>query len=765
MGTRLPHMVGIRHHSPACARLVTRLIASRQPTLVLIEGPCDFNPRLDELALPHTLPIALYSYVRDAQGMAQCWYPLLDYSPEWVALRTSHRIGAEVRFIDLPHWCYRTRDDAGEYVQRSNALRRRFGCDSEDALWDRLFESAPETELATRLRHYFDALRGSDPGSDADRLREDFMTRHIAAAVAQVGPEAVLVICGGWHLPALQAGVTERLADGSRPAPESPEPPADGDAGCYLVPYEFRQLEALSGYGAGMPSPLFYQWCWEDGAETAMERATTAIVQRLRTRKATLTTADFVVLQQAVTSLARLRGHDRPDRVDLLDGLLMAVVREALDEPPPWCGRGLLRPDHHPVLREALLALTGERCGRLDPATPHPPLVADAEATLARLDLTAPAHPPRDIVLDRRRVDAQARAETLWRLRLLGISGATLHAIRAPHAGRTLPETLRYQEHWQLSRGPRWYPDLIEAARYGPTLEQAAEQALLLRIEAAEGNAAALADSLGKAVRAGYRDPGTALSARLDELLPTLHDHGEVAACGLTLIELLQAGFWGAELLPLLHRPLAAVGERLLWLIDGLRTGSPGTLKHDVAAVACLAELLALPLPDFDPDFVRATLMRIARQRSGPPALRGAALGAAHEYGLASAEQLIALTRQVPPRDELGDFLFGLFSRTRTLATTDTVIVAAIQAALDTMPDEDFLIALPQLRGAFTWFPPRERGAIAARVAAVLGLSGSEHHRLLHLPGSAAALVDSKRIEARVLAWAEELGLRIEPPP
>ncbi|GAB0751603.1 hypothetical protein MZ16F90_45290 [Escherichia coli] len=47
-----PLIVGIRHHSPACARLVKSLIESQRPRYVLIEGPADFNDRVDEPRQP-----------------------------------------------------------------------------------------------------------------------------------------------------------------------------------------------------------------------------------------------------------------------------------------------------------------------------------------------------------------------------------------------------------------------------------------------------------------------------------------------------------------------------------------------------------------------------------------------------------------------------------------------------------------------------------------------------------------------------------------
>ncbi len=86
-----PLIVGIRHRSPACARLVKSLIESQRPRYVLIEGPADFNDRVDELFLAHQLPVAIYSYCQYQDGAAPgrgAWTPFAEFSPEWQA-RTS----------------------------------------------------------------------------------------------------------------------------------------------------------------------------------------------------------------------------------------------------------------------------------------------------------------------------------------------------------------------------------------------------------------------------------------------------------------------------------------------------------------------------------------------------------------------------------------------------------------------------------------------------------------------------------------------------
>lgn len=770
-------VIGVRHHSPACARLVAEAIARERPQAVLIEGPSDFNPRIGELLLDHQLPLALYSYANEAGQAAQCWFPLLDYSPEWVALREGRAAGAELRFIDLPHWRYRTLPDAqrrtagqlnarSRYGQVVDRLCRRFGCDSDDALWDHLFESVPaestSDDLAQRLELYFAELRGDDPGTEQDQAREQHMAQWLAWAAAKF--ERVLVVCGGWHKPALERALSS--AGGAAAEPDVPQPLNERAAGCYLVPFEYRQVDALGGYAAGMPSPMYYQWVWQHGVGAAGDRAMAKMVLRLRRAQVALSTADLMAFERTGTALAGLRGHAAPLRVDLLDALQSAVVKEALETPAPWSGARWLHAHHHPVLREALLALTGDGAGRLHGDTPLPPLLHDVRQCMAEHGLEI-SREPRKLVLDRRRAEDAPRAHVLWQLRCLQVGGVQLAETRAPRAARGLARELNFEEHWRLQQNERWFPDLIEASVHGATLESAARQCLLRRVADAPGDAVALVQCLMQAVRAGLYDMGRDLAQQLRDGLAESHDHGALAGAAQSLASLVQAGFWGEDPRELLEGTLALMAERLMWLLEGRDgAGSAQQLSADVAAAAVFDTLLRLDLPALDDAFVGQTLARLARSPSKPPALRGAALGVACQHGAlaggdvaAAHDEVIALTRAMPPRDALGDFLYGLFSCARALATENDGIVRAIHAALDGMGVEDFLVALPALRAAIGWFPPRERGALAAHVARLLGLHAGQQQRLLSLREGAEALLDSRRIEAQALAWAREIGL------
>jgi hypothetical protein len=119
LGDRL-YWFPVRHHSPAVARHLEAAIAKRRPKVVFIEGPWEANELIPYVVDAKTKPpVAIYCSYRDDDnvlGLAgiespaadiparfACWYPLLEYSPEYVALRAAARVGAKGLFMDLPH--------------------------------------------------------------------------------------------------------------------------------------------------------------------------------------------------------------------------------------------------------------------------------------------------------------------------------------------------------------------------------------------------------------------------------------------------------------------------------------------------------------------------------------------------------------------------------------------------------------------------------------------------------------------------------------
>ncbi|MFF4602061.1 DUF5682 family protein [Streptomyces sp. NPDC001339] len=97
-----PVLLGVRHHGPGSARAVRAALDQCRLAAVLIEGPPEADA-LVPLAAGEDMrpPVALLAHVQDDPARAAFW-PLAEFSPEWVAMRWALERDVPVRFIDLP---------------------------------------------------------------------------------------------------------------------------------------------------------------------------------------------------------------------------------------------------------------------------------------------------------------------------------------------------------------------------------------------------------------------------------------------------------------------------------------------------------------------------------------------------------------------------------------------------------------------------------------------------------------------------------------
>ncbi|MCE7003833.1 DUF5682 family protein [Kibdelosporangium philippinense] len=600
--------IGVRHHSPACARLVAETIERLNPAYVLIEGPADVNDRLDELLLGHELPIAIFSY---DDGHAS-WTPFCDYSPEWVALTVGRACGADVRFIDLPAWhpafawrSNRYADAELRYAEVTERLCREFAADNVDTLWDQMFEADPD-DIAERLAQYFDLVRGAASADEGDAEREEYMARWIRAAAHDAGDRPVVVVTGGFHTPALKSLTTSGGVDW-------PEVPRSSGMS-YLVPYSHQRLDAFTGYQSGMPSPEYYHRVWTDGLAKAADGLVESVVERLRGLKQPVSTADLIAARTLATGLARLRGHVYPARTDVLDGLVSALVAEDLSQPPPWTRRGPLLPGAHPALVQMVAALSGERVGTLHPETPAPPLVTAVLEELRTLELDGKG----EVRLALTDPDGMVRSRVLHRLRVLQVPG--FRRLAGPLSGADPV----LDERWRLTPCEERVGALIEAAQYGGTLAEAAGGALERRIPKAS-----IADLTGILFDAALCGITTLSGDVISTLAKRVQDASEVEVLGVVLAGVL--GLWRHDRLfgtaqdPVLGAVIDASTARILWLVEGLHSGpapaDDGRLRALIAtrdAVVHAQSVLSMQRTD-----VQGVARRIASDAAAPPDLRG----------------------------------------------------------------------------------------------------------------------------------------------
>lgn len=783
--------IGVRHHSPACARLVAETIRARRPAYVLIEGPSDFNERIHELFLGHTLPIALFS---SGPGTAS-FSPFCEYSPEWAALEAGRAVHARTLFIDLPAWhpafaarANRYADAELRYTEAMDRLGAAFQTTNSDALWDTLFEIEIEnTEgLARRLATYFELLRGESAASEGDQARETHMAQWVRAAEAAAGDASVVVVTGGFHMPAIRA-LAARPADeaaddeaagseapgsdldpGRWPAVPAPPPNADGAAAAvstFLVPYSYRRLDAFTGYQSGMPSPEYYRQLWEAGPEAAASTLLEAVAARLRGRNQPVSTADLIAARTQSEGLAALRGHGAVTRSDLLDGLASALVSEDLDQPLPWSRRGALTPGAHPAVVEMVSVFSGSRVGRLHPKTPAPPLVHDVAAELERVGLggsgplTLHLTEPADL----------ERSRVLHRLSVLGIPG---YRRESGPAGGLDPVDV---EEWTIRKDEHRRAALIEAGARGSTLAAAAT-AVLEERAAGAGDVGVLSVVLFDAVLCG-------LSGTADRLFDVIctelgagsgasggsSGSGSAAGGGAQLGRLGQVlatslGLWRHDRIfrlsgsSALSRVIAASAAQVLWAMQAATGPSAPADPAGPQAVAALrdAVLHAEPiLGTLSRGQVTEAAGRVAARTDAPPDVRGAGLGLLWSLG-GTVDAANALPGGIGT-EQIGDWLSGLFILAREQAAGETM-VAVLDRLVAQMSEDEFLIALPSLRMAFAYFPPRERAAVAQQLLERRGLRGSAH-ALLRSRVDPAAYRRARTIETNALPRLSGTGL------
>lgn len=774
----LVEVVGVRHHSPACARLVEATLRRVRPAYVLVEGPSDFNGRLSELLLPHALPVAIFSYAAGEGRHHASWSPFCEYSPEHVALRVAAELGAEARFMDLPAWDPALREVDNRYADRhlcvvAGALRatrweqlaQRFGVDDTDALWDLLFEQPlAHDALAARLRPFFAGLRGDDEEApdDHDRRREAYMARCLAWAAARGQP--VVAVCGGFHAPRLERAWKEV------PAGEAvwPEPPAlapGARGGSYVVPYSFHRLDAFVGYEAGMPSPAWYQAVWELGAGAAPEALLGATLEALRARKQVVSPADALAAWAQAEGLARLRGHACVLRGDLLDGLASALVKEALDAPLPWSRRGPLRKGTDPLLVGIVAAFSGDRVGRLAPGTPRPPLVDDVAAELEAHGLALGRTPAAVTLALPARLDA---SRVLHRLRVLGIPGVRRDAGPAWATDPVL------EEDWVLGDGLGGAPlerdaALIEAAAYGSSLASAATARVEETLVAAEGKLSLLSRALGDAIFIGIDRLAAKVVAAVGKAIGA---ETSLASLGEALGRLL--GLWGHDALyggaraPALGAVIAAAFDRGLLLVERADVPEAKVPPEDVKAVVALRDALRDAGAALGLDALRFTAVLDRRAASGdtPPAIQGAALGALwslrllHDLARGEAETRAArVVKRAARPSTLGELLGGLFALAREEATAAPGLVHAIDLALASFDGEEFLVALPSLRLAFGWFPPAEKERLARALLARRGRDPLAARAALSLDIDPLVVARGLALDAAVVRRRRRFGL------
>lgn len=455
------HLLGIRHHGPGSARHVLDTLRIIKPDILLVEGPPEGEAMLSWMAHEDMKPpVALLAYVPDNPKKA-VFYPFAAFSPEWNAILYALENKIPVRFIDMPltHSLASEDDaDSDEKNAVSSAVTARVnpigyladiaGFDDAEEWWEHQFEIAHHpTDVFSAIGNAMESLRENPlrPTDDREAKREAFMRRAIRIAQKEMYSE-IAVVCGAWHVPALQRMPSQK--DDDALLKNLPKVKVETT----WIPWTNDRLSFESGYGAGLESPGWYSHMWEhpDDRGTIWLSLTAQVFRRHQVEVSSAHIIESVRLANALSSLRNLK---RPGLKELNESTLAVMC--------------MGDPVFMQLIHRELIV--GFEMGQIPEGTPQAPVQKDLEQLAKRLRLKI-SNQEKIVKLDLREDNDLARSILFHRLNILDVAWAKVQ--RSTGKGT-------FKEEWSLC----WFPELtiklLEKAPWGNTIEEGASNYLI----------------------------------------------------------------------------------------------------------------------------------------------------------------------------------------------------------------------------------------------------------------------------------------------
>jgi Family of unknown function (DUF5682) len=707
-------LYGIRHHGPGSARSLRQALGELEPDVVLIEGPPEADKLVALAGDPEMRPpVALLGYVPGEPKKAAFW-PFAVFSPEWQAIRYALGAGVPVRFCDLPAGHQLAMADRRGGRARTDPvgdLAMAAGYDDPERWWEDVVEHVPGPAVFAALAEAIAFLRSGDDDPDPfDAVREAHM-RKVLRSTVKDGYQRIAVVCGAWHVPALQACAAAAAGAELPAVSDLPRPSATAAADDRLlrglpkmkatltwVPWTYGRLSYTSGYGAGIRSPGWYDHLFSSHGQP-VERWLAKAAAVLRDEGVPASSAHVIESVRLAEALAALRGRPLAGLEEVTEAA-RAVLCEGSDLLVGLIQRRLV---------------VGERLGAVPAATPMVPLQRDLADQQRHLRLRPEAE-PRDYDLDLRKPNDLARSRLLHRLTLLGVRWGVPQQGRARNIGT-------FRESWQLTWRPELDVALIEASMWGSTVAAAAAQ----RARSVAAEAAVLAELTGLVERCLLADLGDALTDALAAVRDRAALEGDVTHLMAALPALVRAARYG----DVRGTDPGRLGEVAVEMITRICAGLPAAvtsldetaeraMRDRIDAVHSAVGLLT------DPGSRDRWLDALVRVSSRcPPVISGRLTRLLLDAGRLGLDDVAArMSRELSaaaPAAAAAGWAEGFLAGSGLLLLHDDKLLRLADGWLAGLSADAFAAVLPALRRTFGEFAPPERRAIGDKAARLDG--------------------------------------------
>lgn len=474
----------VRHHSPACAFHLKKIIDEFKPETILIEGPSDANFLMEYMIDENTTPpFCIYSsYIDKSKEKCRSYYPFLDYSPEFVAIKKSHELKINCSFIDMPFGSIiensenninkktisiydkdNNKFNVNDYTSR---LTKKSGLRSFAELWERDFEingilknSEDFTKSVFALGYYMRLIESEDIET---KNREYFMAKNIKECIDKK-IDRILVITGSFHV----NGIIDKLKDFENIEREFNKLKKYNiqNSSNYLIPYSFEEADQRKGYIAGIEYPAFYNNIWKKLNEDLIENAYTETVKSFIVKAAginrdyyNVNIPDCINAYYMAINLAKLRGKNNAGVYELIDAVKSAFVK------------GEISLENTGNIELMMKLLSGIANGKVSSKSIVPPVVLDfrnlCKTHRIRIDKTETTESTLDIIKDKNHFE---KSKFFHKMHFLDIGFCKL--IKGPDYIEKTDKNLA-REIWKYKYNSQVEALLIDKSVYGTSVEE-----------------------------------------------------------------------------------------------------------------------------------------------------------------------------------------------------------------------------------------------------------------------------------------------------
>ena len=710
---------GIRHFSPAGAYFLRQFLDEVKPSLVLIEGPADFDFLIDDIVSKNLVPpFAIMAYTKEAP-IDTILYPFAEYSPEYQAILWARENNTECHFFDLESDIIlglEKRDDETKDEEIISEINPNKSIETDmEVFWERTLEQSEDMHAYRAGSALFGESIRKDTNSDdksfiRDTVRESFMKRKIKEYIEKgFDTEKIVAITGAFHTSAIES-LEGAMSDKEYKALVRRE------SNVTLMPYSYYRLSKRTGYGAGNAAPAYYELLWQgflNGDITYHERKyLSSLAKYMREHGGIVSSAQVIEATRLARELAIIRGGSVPTLEDLKDASITCMGGGSFGE----MAMGFAETD------------IGKKIGSVPQDAMQTSIQSDFTLKLKQLKLEKykelVATPLQLDLRENLRVKSEEsafldlnRSFFLYRLVVLGIDFAKIKKSNQDNA--------TWAENWILQWTPEAEIQIVESVLKGDTIADAVAFVLGEKLSEAT-KISEIAEVIEAAFNCGLPKIVEGAKRSLDEMA-----NGTIAMCDIadTVSKLSNMISFG-DIRKLDRKPLEPIVKRLCIRASLMLVGESAC--DDIAAATLADDIQKIHsvfmMQDFlDESFWFDKLIELSNRDDLNTKISGLATAILLDAGKIDE---LTLRMEVSRRLSMGmpaelgaNWFAGLSMRNHYALIGRLTLWESLSEYLDTLDEEEFRRSVVFLRRAFVEYSAKEKDMIAENLGEIWGLN------------------------------------------